>query len=85
MPTKSLGCFMLVAHLDWEEEYHLGGTERVPEFVRRGREPRLPALRALELAKCVAVVAEKSPVVAEDQHAHGIEPDRAIAGVEVLC
>ncbi len=30
------------------------------------------------------MVAEKGPVVAEDQHAHSIEPDRAIAGVEVL-
>lgn len=29
-------------------------------------------------------MAEKCPVVAENQHAHDVEPDRAIAGVEVL-
>lgn len=48
------------------------------------REPKLPVHELLELAECVAVVAEKTPVVAEGQHAHDIESDRAIAGVEVL-
>lgn len=38
----------------------------------------------LELAKCVAVMAKKGPVVTEEQHAHQVEPDRAIAGVEML-
>ena len=39
---------------------------------------------SLELAKRVLVVAEKGPLVAEGQYAHSIEPDRAIAGGEVL-
>ena len=30
------------------------------------------------------MVAEKSPVVAENQHAHDVEPDRAVGNVEVF-
>ena len=55
-----------------------------PYADEEGREPKLPACGMLELAERVAVVAEKCPVVTEDQHAHQVEPDRAIAGVEVL-
>ena len=47
-------------------------------------EQKHPARKLLELAERVVVMAEKSPVVVEDQHAHGIEPDRVFAGVEVL-
>ena len=51
---------------------------------RAGPRAEAPGPRASELAKHVAVMAEESPVLTEDQHAHGIEPDRAIAGIEVL-
>lgn len=48
------------------------------------REPKLPACVLLKLAKRVAVMAKKGSAIAEDQHAHDIEPDRTIAGIEVL-
>ncbi len=49
------------------------------------REPKLPggALR-LERAERVEVVTEKRPALADDEHAHDVEPDPDVFGVQVL-
>lgn len=41
-------------------------------------------MELLELAEYVAVVTEKGSVAAENQHAHDVEPDHAIARVKVF-